>query len=107
MTQQIDLLDVAFVAIGIDAAFRDPTMSGYDGGQLELVGEVLAFVPLLDAHYQAHFKGDGFDGCWAYEVAEPFGQWCAEQIMAGQALTQIQAQQWLMTHAAAAQRRSA
>ena len=78
-----DPLDLAFMAIGIDAAFRDPTTGDYDGGQLELVGEVLAYQSVLDAHYQAFFNPDGFPGCWAYEVAEPFGEWCARQLMAG------------------------
>jgi len=78
-----DPLDLAFMAIGVDAAFLDPTTSQYDGGELELVGEVLAYQPLLDAHYQAYFNPEGFPGCWAYEVAEPFGEWCARQLMAG------------------------
>lgn len=90
-----DPLDLAFMAIGVDAAFRDPTTGDYDGGQLELVGEVLAYQPVLDAHYQAFFNPDGFPGCWAYEVAEPFGEWCARQLMAGTTPNIAAVNEWL------------
>jgi len=96
-----DQLDVAFIGIGVDTAFRDPTTGQYQGGQLELVGEVLAYGHLLDSHYETHFRKDGFDGCWAYEVAEAFGEWCARQIMSDQIVNPATVQQWLDTHAPA------
>ena len=96
MTQSnADPMDLAFMAIGVDAAFRDPATGDYDGGQLELVGQVLAYQPWLDAHYQAFFGTEGFDGCWAYEVAEAFGEWCARQIMAGNTVNTEQINAWL------------
>lgn len=90
-----DPLDLAFMAIGVDAAFRDPTTGHYQGGELELVAEVLAFQPMLDAHYQAFFVPDGFPGCWAYEVAEPFGEWSARELMAGHTVDQRAINAWL------------
>lgn len=112
-----DPLDLAFMAIGVDAAFRDPTTgnydgmnaavrSAYDGGELELVAEVLAFQPLLDAHFQAYFGHEGFPGCWAYEVAEPFGDWCARQLMAGQTVDQKSINAWLDENAPGNETRS-
>ena len=89
-----DPLDLAFMAIGVDAAFRESTMD-YEGGELELVSEVLAYQPLLDAHYQAFFGVEGFPGCWAYEVAEEFGNWCARQLMAGHTVDQAAVNGWL------------
>lgn len=103
-----DPLDLAFMAIGADAAFRDPTTGHYEGGELELIGEVLAFQPFLDAHYQAYFSLEGFPGCWAYEVAEPFGEWCARQLMAGQGVDTAAIQCWLNENATCTEtRRSA
>ena len=102
-----DPLDLAFMAIGVDAAFRDPTTSHYDGGELELVAEVLAFQPLLDAHYQAYFVPEGFPGCWAYEVSETFGDWCARQLMAGTTVDQTSINAWLDENAPGSQTRSA
>lgn len=112
-----DPLDLAFMAIGVDAAFRDPTTSSYDGmiaavrsaydgGELELVAEVLAFQPMLDAHYQAFFQPEGFPGCWAYEVAETFGEWCARQLMAGQTVDQKAINAWLDENAPGNETRS-
>lgn len=102
-----DPLDLAFMAIGVDAAFRDPTTGNYDGGELELVAEVLAFQPLLDAHYQAYFVPDGFPGCWAYEVSETFGDWCARQLMAGSTVGQKAVNAWLDENAPGSLTRSA
>ncbi|GAB3513090.1 hypothetical protein [Pseudoxanthomonas daejeonensis] len=96
-----DPLDVAFIGMGVDTAFRDPTTGNYQGGQLELVGEVLAFGHLLDTHYETHFRAEGFPGCWAYEVAETFGEWGARQFMAGQILNPSTVQLWLDSHAPA------
>jgi hypothetical protein len=101
-----DPLDLAFMAIGVDAAFRDPTTGNYDGGELELVAELLAFQPLLDAHFQAYFGHEGFPGCWAYEVAEPFGDWCARQLMAGHTVDQKSINAWLDENAPGNETRS-
>lgn len=90
-----DQLDVAFIGMGVDAAFRDPTTGSYDGGQLELVEQVLAFGHVLDSHYETHFRAEGFPGCWAYEVAEEFGNWCARQLMAGKAVDTKAVNAWL------------
>lgn len=90
----VDPLDLAFLAIGVDAAFRETTHN-YEGGELELVQEVMGFLPLLDAHYQAFFVPDGFPGCWAYEVAEAFGTWCAHELMAGNTVDKDIVFRWL------------
>lgn len=100
-----DPLDLAFMAIGVDAAFRDPTTGNYDGGELELVAEVLAFQPILDAHYQAYFGVEGFPGCWAYEVCEAFGNWCARQLMEGATVDTAAINRWLDSNAPAAETR--
>ena len=95
----IPSLDAAFIGIGVDAAFRDPTTGNYDGGELELVVEVLAFGPLLDAHYQTHFGKEGYPGCWLYEITEAFGEWCARQLMSGAPMNNERVNHWLMVSA--------
>lgn len=100
-----DPLDIAFVAIGVGTAFRElgPTD---DIGQLELVGDVLALAPELDRHHDIHFP-EGYDGCWAYEVAETFGEWCARKMLEGQKVCITDVQRWLEVQAPAYPRQAA
>jgi len=94
-----DPLDIAFVAIGVGTAFRELGPAD-DIGQLELVGDVLALAPELDRHHDIHFQ-QGYDGCWAYEVAEAYGEWCARQMLEGQKVSITDVQNWLAVHAPA------
>lgn len=73
----IDRLDIAYLAIGAHAALRelphDDAQRLIDTccGQLGVIGEVLDFAATLDELYHSEFEG--FNGVWAYEVAEPLG----------------------------------
>lgn len=101
-----DPLDIAFIAIGVDTAFRELGPSD-DIGQLELVGDVLALAPELDRHYELHFTLQDYAGCWAYEVAEAFGEWCARTMLKGQTVNITDVQQWLEINVQQAERSAA
>lgn len=89
-----DLRDAALVGIGVGFAYADLGPSD-DIGQLELVGNVLELAPELDRYYDLHFTLEDFAGCWAYDVAEAFGEWCARQMLKGEAAGTNDVQRWL------------
>lgn len=71
----VDMLDVAYIALGAKQALIDATDdvgdSGAGGGELEYMQACIDHAPLLDQVSQ-EVVGT-FHGVWCYEVAEPFG----------------------------------
>lgn len=85
MAPPVDMLDVAYIALGakqalIDAA-DDVGDSGADGGELEYVQACIDHAPLLDQVWR-EVVGT-FPGVWCYEVAEPFGYAFGQHIRRG------------------------
>lgn len=70
----VDLLDVAYIAIGAKRAL-DRSGLGYSEmpfeGELAYIQACIDQAPLLGQAWQG--CSDGFPGVWCYEVAEPFG----------------------------------
>ena len=74
-----DPTDIAYLAIGADAAWRGfgfPIPKAFDGlGQLHVFDDIItAAIPLLAAEWD-NMDTDGWGGVWAYEVCEPLGSW--------------------------------
>ncbi len=79
---EIDPVDIAYLAIGAHGAKRraDEEMEAIVLGQMgevDYISEVVSYAPVLAtlwAEWEEQNDGEGFPGCWAYEVAEEFGE---------------------------------
>lgn len=78
-----DVLDIAYLAIGADAAWRENDgADSFEGfGHEAVISEVIAFAANLRRAWSA-LGDDGWDGVWYYEVSEPLGEWIVEQWVA-------------------------
>ena len=69
-----DHLTIAYIAIGAANAIaergHDAVADIWRGPELELIAEVIAWARLLDVLAESV----NLDGCFAYEVAQPFGE---------------------------------
>lgn len=85
-----DPLTVAFIAIGASLAIRQLPDFAPDGyGQDGIVAEAIAHAALLDRLYV--LNQDAFEGVYAYEVAEEFGEWFIRRWYADDLLPQVDA----------------
>jgi hypothetical protein len=75
------VLTVAYIAIGVSSALRRGwkaevatgiPMCVLDGGELELVADVIQHALLLNQLYEKHVEV--FVGVFVYDIAEPFGE---------------------------------
>ena len=75
----MDALTIAYIAIGVHTALleNNELPAGYQGGQLEFVDTIIQHADMLDGMYEE--VANDFDGVFAYEIAEPFGELYAEQ----------------------------
>lgn len=80
-----DSLDIAFLAIGADKAWRElcdkreQRPSCFDGmGQDGVMQEVIDFAPHLHAAWTA-LEDQWGGGVWYYDVSEPLGYWIVRQ----------------------------
>lgn len=89
-TPQIDPVDTAYLAIGAMKAWDDlPTPSPeFEGGQRAFVAEVIEHAQLLANKWQG--CSEDFQGVWAYEVAEEFGERAGALLLAGEALDAVE-----------------
>lgn len=77
----------SFMALGMDALPAPGDMNAvlkhWDGGHLELVSRLSSYAPLCDRMIKTGFAivGD-LPGVTDYEIAEPFGAWFGEQVLA-------------------------
>lgn len=82
----MNALDVAYLAIGADAAWRESCdwseryQSLIDLGQEIVIGEVVAHAANLEKAWPGSAQWDG--GVWAYDVAEELGEWIVRQWVA-------------------------
>jgi hypothetical protein len=83
-------LTVAYIAIGVSAALRRGwkaevatgiPMCVPDGGELELVADVIQHALLLDQLYEKHVEV--FVGVFVYDIAEPFGEQYTAALLRG------------------------
>jgi hypothetical protein len=83
-------LTVAYIAIGVSAALRRGwkaevatgiPMCVPDGGELELVADVIQHAALLDQLYEKH--AEAFVGVFVYDIAEPFGEQYTAALLRG------------------------
>lgn len=80
-----DPIDTAYLAIGAAKAWDAAAAERMpDIGQLEYVGEIIAFSKLLADKWDQ--CGDEYPGVWAYEVAEPFGERMGASLIFGHKL---------------------
>jgi hypothetical protein len=83
----LDPLDIAYLAIGAKSALLTAKSEAYKtlaeahGGELEIINEVVAQAAMLERVWLD--VCDDFAGVWCYEVCEPLGHWCMEQLLAG------------------------
>jgi hypothetical protein len=72
------------MAIGARKALdKNPDLvNRYDGGELELIGEVIAFAQGADD--LGAEKTFELEGVFVYEVAEPLGEYIVQRIAAGE-----------------------
>lgn len=75
-----DILDFAYFCLGIKTYLnrRVRSASSIYGGELELVSACLPYSIALDVTLPRDFPG-----VFAYDVAEPFGEYIAEQVDTG------------------------
>lgn len=80
----IDIMDVAYIAIGVRRAIGDDIHipAVLNMGEIEIVSSVIDHAPLLVALWLTY--GERYNGPWAYRVAEQFGfQYTSEWAMTG------------------------
>jgi hypothetical protein len=78
--QQADPLTIAYMAMGAQEVLnRHPEIAHhYDGGELELIGDVIRFAVQAEELAQ---QNPGVEGAFELEVAKPLGQYIAERIL--------------------------
>lgn len=71
------LITAAYLAMGLDGHPKiGKVLDHYGQGQLELVTELVQYVPYIDALFKAgHSVAGEYPGVGEYEVTEPFGAW--------------------------------
>ncbi|RDS85909.1 ankyrin repeat domain-containing protein [Dyella psychrodurans] len=81
-TRVADPLTVAYMAKGAaDVLKHLPRLPKGIAGELDLVDQVIAHAPLIDA--MADLRRDDLAGVFVYEVAEPLGAFIAQRLVAG------------------------
>lgn len=75
-----DPLTIAYLALGAKTIMQKPEFAqcGHHVGELEFITDVIQFAPMLDALAEDR----DFHAVYPYEVAEPFGEFIAETLMA-------------------------
>ena len=85
MIMEIDELTIAYLAMGAKTALdkRNGLGDRVDEfeGELGFISSVISFAPMLDAEFER--ARERFCGVFAYEIAEPFGERCAEEYLDG------------------------
>ncbi len=80
----IDIMDVAYIAIGVRRAIGDDIHipAVLNMGEIAIVESVIDHTPLLGQLWLTY--GERYEGPWAYRVAEQFGfQYTNEWAMTG------------------------
>ena len=83
----MDILTVAYMAIGAHTALREATPEQIgalndrqSGGEESSIQSVIDHAAMVDSLFDLH----GYeDGVWYYDVAEPVGHWIALRRLAG------------------------
>ena len=80
----IDPLDIAYLALGAKTALeaRLELVELRGGGEMEYIGEVIQYAPLLERIYRE--IEDEWIGVWAYDVCEPVGEIIGARLLAGE-----------------------
>ena len=76
-----DPLTIAYLALGAKNTItrRHGAPPDFNGGELELIADVIAEHVWLEEQYRDLFGEGGWNGVWVYDVVEPMGEWFAEQ----------------------------
>lgn len=84
----IDPLDIAYLALGAKAALEEHLKEkvAITRGELEYIGEVIQYAPLLERIYRE--IEDEWGGVWAYDVCEPVGEIIGARLLEGEAVTE-------------------
>jgi hypothetical protein len=86
MQHEDTAVTAAFVMEGMHDADYDEVVKHWDGGAIELVQAVMAYVPVLLALRDAADEAigdEGWPGVFDYEVSNPMGNWLGCRIKAG------------------------
>lgn len=84
-----DLIAAAFIAAGVNDA---RVLDHWDAGHLELVSEVVRYVPYINGLIAAGFAVAGdYPGVAEYEVTEAFGAWFARAVLLAPAAATVPA----------------
>ncbi|TDX26771.1 hypothetical protein DFO67_11536 [Modicisalibacter xianhensis] len=72
-----DSITIAYLAIG---AKRNESFAGLAKvyGEVETIDRVISFAEALDGRFEVVNDRNQFDGCFAYDVAEPLGDWIVD-----------------------------
>ncbi|WP_444679572.1 hypothetical protein [Halomonas sp. E19] len=70
-----DPTTLAFLAAGFLGSEQADAASKLGLSRIDVVERLTALAPALDALYEQH--GEDYEGCFAYDVAEPMGGWYA------------------------------
>lgn len=72
-----DSITIAFLALGAkDSEHFDELAKQY--GQVEAIDRVIGFAKDVDGRFDSVNERSQFYGCFAYDVAEPLGDWIVE-----------------------------